>query len=225
MRLTEQLQPLNDLIELYNRDLASRESRLEQLPLSKIIALLGSDNLREACKNGNITVALVKPELVSATHGFEGLTDNEIKDQLLAEIELPLEKLFEISFKMPGQIVNDWYGGTPRERQIELQPLKNPGYSSRWQEYFKFMTDNPSTYVLLYSEDGNAVKEWRSQMGDNWNIEEIIHEEPDSLRARYAVDNHNNLFHGSDSPENAQRELDLLIKALQWYDRKLNQEI
>src|SRR3989344_8607828 len=178
----------SQLVKTGSRDEAF--SKLAPTDLQQMVDILSSDAVQDLCTTDQLTVALIKPELVEGTHGFEGLSDSEIKDHLLTEIKPPLQKVFEVSCKMPDQIVDEWYIGTPRERQLQVQPIQDPGFPTRWHEYKAFMTSHPSTFILLASEEGDAVKEWRRQMGNNWNISEIIHEEPESLRARFALNNH-----------------------------------
>jgi nucleoside diphosphate kinase len=59
----------------------------------------------------------------------------------------------------------------------------------------------------LGDENGEAVSKWRSQLG-HWNVE--AKRDLSTIRGRWARDNHNNLLHGSDSPESALREIHIV---------------
>ncbi|NXF04532.1 TXND3 protein, partial [Smithornis capensis] len=81
------------------------------------------------------------------------------------------------------------------------------------QDYFPVlleqMTSGPTLVLALTRE--NAVAHWRSLLGPK-TLEEACKEEPESLRAKYAVDNVPiNQLHGSSTPLDAQKELEFFF--------------
>ncbi|XP_066848390.1 thioredoxin domain-containing protein 3 isoform X4 [Anser cygnoides] len=81
------------------------------------------------------------------------------------------------------------------------------------EDYFPFlleqMTNGPTLVLALTRE--NAVAHWRNLLGPK-TIEEAKKENPNSLRAQYAVDNIPiNQLHGSSSPNDAQKELEFFF--------------
>ncbi|NWR28039.1 TXND3 protein, partial [Tachuris rubrigastra] len=71
------------------------------------------------------------------------------------------------------------------------------------------MTSGPTLVLALTRE--NAVAHWRSLLGPK-TLEEACKENPDSLRAQYAVNNVPiNQLHGSSTPDDAQKELEFFF--------------
>ncbi|XP_071440956.1 nucleoside diphosphate kinase homolog 7 isoform X2 [Hetaerina americana] len=57
---------------------------------------------------------------------------------------------------------------------------------------------------------GNAIKAWRQEIGPT-DVQQAKDEAPTSLRAMYGINKTLNGFHGSDSPESAERELEIFF--------------
>uniref|UniRef100_A0A8B9ZUF3 NME/NM23 family member 8 n=1 Tax=Anas zonorhyncha TaxID=75864 RepID=A0A8B9ZUF3_9AVES len=81
------------------------------------------------------------------------------------------------------------------------------------EDYFPFlleeMTSGPTLVLALTRE--NAVAHWRNLLGPK-TVEEAKKENPNSLRAQYALDNVPiNQLHGSSSPNDAQKELEFFF--------------
>src|ERR1700710_381869 len=70
----------------------------------------------------------------------------------------------------------------------------------------KFMTSSPVVVLVLAGKDGVAIS--RKLMGATFGSKA----EPGTIRGDFGVSNSFNLIHGSDSPENAQREIGLFFK-------------
>jgi nucleoside-diphosphate kinase len=70
----------------------------------------------------------------------------------------------------------------------------------------KFMTSSPVIVIALAGKDAIAIA--RKMMGATFGSKA----EPGTIRGDFGVSNSFNLIHGSDSPESAQRELDLFFK-------------
>jgi nucleoside-diphosphate kinase len=78
-----------------------------------------------------------------------------------------------------------------------------------FDELIQFMTSGP--VVLLALEKENAISEWRTLMGAT-NPEEAAE---NTLRKLYAASFTENATHGSDSPENAKKELAFFFPKLE----------
>src|SRR6195952_1019290 len=70
----------------------------------------------------------------------------------------------------------------------------------------KFMTSSPVVVLALAGKDAIAIS--RKLMGATFGSKA----EPGTIRGDFGVSNSYNLIHGSDSPENAQREIGLFFK-------------
>ena len=79
-----------------------------------------------------------------------------------------------------------------------------------------FMTSGPSIVQVLEGED--AIKKYRKVMGATM----FGQAEPGTIRANFASSNAHNAVHGSDSVENAQREIGFFFPERQIYGRKEN---
>lgn len=188
---------------------------LEKPVLQEIIQLLSSQELRDLINRGEITLAMIKPALTESTTLAVTLTEDKQNQLLIEAISPPLDPIFEIVLPMDEETLEAWYGGKPKQAQSQISPIDTTRYGqthySRWDEFVALMNRGSVTFVLLFDSNGNAVAEWREQMGNHWNVEKVKHEYPNSLRALYAVDNHNNIFHGSDSPQSVIKEIELLV--------------
>src|SRR5260221_2804482 len=192
------------------------EIGLSPTGIEDIREILESKEFEVIVKEGKVSLALIKPDLEAAVpqRGTRHRSDAEIVEQIRHDIQSPLREIFSISLVLTDEMVEEWYVGKPKQQQVGIPPFDENRYglhhNSRWDEYKSLMLRGPVTFLLLYSEDGKAVEHWRQQMGNHWNIEKAKEMFPNSLRAKYAKDNHNNLLHGSDSPESAIREIRLL---------------
>src|SRR5438552_1380502 len=70
----------------------------------------------------------------------------------------------------------------------------------------KFMTSSPVIVLVLKGKD--AINIARKMMGATFGSKA----EPGTIRGDFGTSNSFNLIHGSDSPQSAQRELDLFFK-------------
>lgn len=77
----------------------------------------------------------------------------------------------------------------------------------------EFMTSGPAIVQVLEGED--AIKKYRAVMGATMFGEA----EPGTIRANFASSNAHNAVHGSDSVENAQREIGFFFPERQIYPR------
>lgn len=171
-----------------------------------LLTFLHDTDLAELAKTGEITVALIKPN-VGPDANSEGLHDFEAAKDIEAQIE-GLETVAKFSIVLDETAVDEFYEG-PAESMKQLPAIDGQGFSNRWEEYKDSMTDGPVTVLILYSSDADAVPAWRSQIG-NRDIETM--RDPDTIRGRMGVSNRNNLVHGSDSVESVGRELRIITE-------------
>ena len=73
-------------------------------------------------------------------------------------------------------------------------------------ELVEFITGGPVVAIALEGE--NAISGWRAMMGAT----NPANAAPGTIRADYATTTGENVTHGSDSPESAERELGLFFK-------------
>lgn len=71
-----------------------------------------------------------------------------------------------------------------------------------------YMTSGPFQAFVLTSP--NAIKDWRSLIGPTHPVRARIHQ-PNTLRALYGLTDTRNSFHGSDSDESAQKEIEFFF--------------
>ncbi len=79
-----------------------------------------------------------------------------------------------------------------------------------FEELISYMTSGDSVALCLAREDG--VNRWREVMGPT-STSEAMREAPNSLRARYGDprDEMVNALHGSESPEESEREIEIIF--------------
>ncbi|MCA9332860.1 hypothetical protein KDA00_03220 [Candidatus Saccharibacteria bacterium] len=174
---------------------------------SDVFDALGSSELQDNIESGNVTLAMIRPNLVGSTtiDGF----DEEVAFGIEAEIQ-NLGVMAKFSIVFDEEAITRFYSGGPMEAQLE-KPAERQDYNNRWEEFSELMTSGPTTVLLLYSDRGDAIDAWRAQVG-HWNIKE--NRDPATIRGRFGVDNYNNLIHGSDSIESVQREIQIIRERL-----------
>jgi nucleoside-diphosphate kinase len=83
-----------------------------------------------------------------------------------------------------------------------------------YEYLIKFMTSGPVIVQVLEGE--NAIKKYREVMGATMFGQAV----KGTIREKYATSNAHNAVHGSDSPENAIREIGFFFPERQIYPRK-----
>jgi nucleoside diphosphate kinase len=197
---------------------------VESVAIRSIVEALESHEFKKQIDEGKVTLAMVKPRLKEALSvsilesNVAMLADSEILRVIEQSILEPLSVCFSISLILSPEMTDLFYAGSPMKRQQQVPPIDPERYGQhhehRWSDYRALMVSGPVTFVILYSPDGKAISHWRKQMGDDWNVERVRINHPDSLRARFAENSHNNLLHGSDSVESVHREIALLVQFL-----------
>lgn len=196
-------------------------SENERLFYSELLGIVESPEFIHQVQNGEITFAMIKPNLVEAVPKdlSLGQFDHELEEVIIKTIRQPLTVITSFSFMFTPEMISKFYEGSPKNVQLGIPPIDRHRYggnhANRWEESVALMTIGPATALILYSSSGNAVAEWRTQMGLTWNVQEARRIAPGSIRAVYGMeDSHNNIVHGSDSPQAVLRELDLILTSL-----------
>ncbi len=195
----------------YNPDLSrahmgEQTAKPEAVP--ELLDLLHDPRLRQEALHGNITVAMIRPELEVSSILLG--KDTKLAETLEAYIT-ELGVLAKFALRFDRSAAEEFYAGTPRDVQLAQPPMRKKELPTRWDEFVSIMTAGPTTVLLLHTPDGDAIEKWRRQVG-HWNIE--ANRDPATLRGRFGLDNYNNLVHGSDSPESAVREIDIIARCL-----------
>lgn len=174
-----------------------------------IVDYLRDDGISKKIESNNLTLAMIRPN-VGESVNFISETDEYASDRLIENIQY-LGIYAKISVELDEAAVEEFYADVADQQRL-MPPEYIHGMDNRWSEFKHLMTTGTSEFLLLESNDNNAVKSWRSQIG-HWNIEKS--RDTSTLRGRFGIHNHNNLFHGSDSPESAQNELNIVTECLE----------
>lgn len=170
---------------------------IEKRKLSLIREILHHPKLEELINQGKITVALIKPHV----HKGKSTERDDVTATtiLKEEIKPPLKVIFALPTHMTPADVRYFYDSIYPVLSNKPDP-ETSGKSSVWKRHADYMTSGAITMVLLYSEEGHAIDEWRRQLGPT-NPEKDP--EGESIRGRYGWDIRGNVGHGSndDTPE------------------------
>lgn len=191
--------------------------------LHSIVDLLWDRKLNDLIHEGKLTLAGIKPNTQDSNLGVD--TDDEGAEMLEAMIEPPLEIVFSVSLIMEPHDVEAFYG---KELVDDLRkiPFKN---TNVWDNYCNKMTSGPATFMLLYSEDGDAVRNWRNKIGPT-NLEKARNEHPESIRGKYATATEKNLVHGSSGEDkNGKYSIDItrenVTREIEWLRSRLTNRL
>lgn len=199
---------------LYNPELDRSISQPVASEFAPVLALLDSPELHEEITKGNVTLAMIRPH-VGPEANLLGLPDLEATDHIEESIG-GLAVITKFSFTFTHDAVDVFYGGGPQASMEKEKPIDPAAYQSRWLEFRDFMASAPTTALLLYSPDGDAISRWRSHLG-HWNIDEI--RDPSTIRGAFGVNKYNNLVHGSDEPAAVLNELSIIKQSIKDAER------
>lgn len=129
--------------------------------------------------NNQITFALIKPDAI------------QYQQEIIKRIE---KEGFNI-------YVNKEILFTKAEASLFYEEHKEKPFFTKLVE---FMSSGPSIVMILCAP--NAILKWRNLIGPT-DTEKAKTEAPNSLRAQYGTGGVQNGFHGSDSPQSANREM------------------
>lgn len=186
--------------------------------LEGMVDILRSSEFSQLIQEGKVTLAAIRPRLESSVlpDAAPGVIfdDSRLADFLFSQIKSPLEVICHFSIMMSPELIEEFYSGGPKQNMEKSPPEYPDRYgnrpTNRWGEWLEYMTSGPTTFIILYTCDGNAVSCWREQMGNRRQVEILRETQPESLRARFAVDSDKNLFHGSSSEEEVLREIKII---------------
>lgn len=198
--------------------------------LLELIQLLSSPEVEEGIKSNRLTLGMIKPRLDEGVRpqGKDELIgdicvneESVVQDLLLYKAILhkeicPYIQPFAIfSLLIDPDFLAKFYNGRSQTRQRNEPPIDphryGNSYETRWDEYTTLMTMWPVTFLLLESASNTASSDWRSIIGKKWKRSDLdLPEHADKLRGRLVLNEHNSLFHGSDSVEDALNEITLI---------------
>ncbi len=180
--------------------------------LQEAHALLRSARVQELIEGGELTLALLRPQLGPDANLFM-LDDAQAADAIEERVS-GMGMLAKFSVLLDDQAVEEFYAGGPRDTMLEMAPYSFPHFKNKWEEYKGLMLSAPCTVLLLKSDE--AIETWRSHLG-NWNVDSI--RDLSTIRGGMATNNYNDLVHGSDSVDSVKREIDILAKCI---ERQIN---
>ena len=176
------------------------------------INILLDPALRKEIIKGNITLALIRPELETTTNLREttpDITDVEIAEDIESQIVgLGVITKFTMQF---DQTAYEGFYSEAKELLRSRPPRHDESYETQWEEFGSVMVGGPVTVLLLQSDDGNAVKKLRDQIGHR-DIEN--RRDPATIRGQIGVDNYSTIIHSSDCPESVINETDIIIDCI-----------
>lgn len=189
--------------------------------INEYVEKLSTPEINQWIEEGKLTLGLIRPQ-VGTEPGFQGniqgFKDREVVDYVVKKFIKPnrMEVFTSFSVVFDEKCISEFYPENIRNRLKNLEAhypegAQRKGYLNRWEQFTDLMTSGPTTAMLIFSQDGQAVEHWRRLLG-NWNVEE--NRTPNSIRGSLAMDNNNSIAHGSDSPESVARELGVLKSAL-----------
>ncbi|MBE6469191.1 MAG: nucleoside-diphosphate kinase [Coriobacteriaceae bacterium] len=129
------------------------------------------------------TYSMIKPDAVRARHMGEIITRIERSGLVIERMELA-----EV---------------TPEQAAANYEHLADKPF---YQELIDFITSGP--VVKMVVSGPSAVAKMRSLMGATDPLEAA----PGTIRGDFALNVNSNAIHGSDSPENALREIELFFE-------------
>jgi nucleoside diphosphate kinase len=192
--------------QLFAQGLVSQEYQ-KQLCI-KLAELLTSEEMFALADKGEITFSMLRP---GADRNIQQISDAEVESYVKNLVQNQLKVITSFSIIFTPELVEEFYGGAPKDVQIALPPELHDNFENRWEEFKDLMTSGPASVILLHDAAGQAVSKWRNLVG-HWDV--VNRRDPKTLRGQLAVDNYNNLLHGSDSAESVKRELRLIAKYL-----------
>jgi len=177
--------------------------------------LLKNPKLQELIEAEKITVALIKPQVHK---GKSESSDSTIASKIIREEILPpLRVLFALPTHMTPSDVKYFYASI--YDMLSAKPdAETNGKTTAWARFEKYMTSGATTMVLLYSEQGGAVDEWRRQLGPTMPDKDTTGQ---TIRGRYGWDIRGNVGHGSneDTPE---KKVEAIKYEAGWMSKKVD---
>lgn len=174
--------------------------------LRRVFDALCDPELDGLIKQSQATVGLIKPRAFESKNlGWN--------DDLSARMLLGIIGSERLVFEMPWRLTipeAEAFYAPLRDKYLD-RPQRYQAYGTRvWESVINHATSGPLTLMLICED--NAIEWWRERIGATYPAEA----DPASIRGKYAYQEMlpNNLVHGSDSPESAARELEVIRNSL-----------
>lgn len=181
-------------------------SALEHEKLLKILGILDHQRLKKLVLAGNITLGIIKPNLGQSLNLPKD--EDEAREVILGEIGRE-NIVFDVSVVLSKKQAESFY----KEVKEKYETMPDPNREGTiWDSIMSTVTSGPLTYLLIYREEGHAVRWWRERMGST---------NPDNarkgtIRRQYATSKMlpNNIVHGSESIKEVMREIAVLREVI-----------
>lgn len=187
-----------------SREDARQNSELgpfEKMKLFYAHEALDHPEFQQLIDDGLVTLGGVKPHAEESRLGET--SDTIAEKKILNLISPPLQLIFQVSVNLNQKDVDTIY-----------EEVKTRIPTDEWERFSNFMQSGPTTYFILYDRSGtiagNAVEEWRRQMGAT----DPAQATPDSIRGRFGLNRMSNLVHGAATPEDVKKETAWLSKKI-----------
>lgn len=195
-------------LPFYTQELGRDKRCPKPAALREAARLLDDASTKRLIRAGQLTLALIRPSIEPRSNRLH-LSDLAAA----AEVESRFTGVgvaAKFSFTFDRESIDTFYEG-PAKAMQSVTPIRPAGgHANRWEELAGLMVSGPTTALLLYAEH-DAPGVVRAQFG-HWNIER--NRDVRTIRGALGVDNYNNLTHGSDTPQAALRECDIIATAL-----------
>lgn len=108
-----------------------------------------------------------------------------------------------------------------RTKRIHWRPEEAEAFYAEHKDRFYFprlVLAMSEPFMAIALAKDNAIQDWRALIGPT-HVYKAKWTKPDCLRAKYGISDTRNAFHGSDSPESAKRELNMVFEGfdVEWY--------
>ena len=178
--------------------------------LARLIDFLEEKTLESEIEAGNITLVMIRPELVDTTTNIEG--DDAERAQKIEEMIQELEVMVRFGVNLDEQAYEEFYAGAPHEAMLKCPPLRSKCHNSRWEEFRETHICGPSTVLILYSPNGDACQKMRNQIGHR-DIEN--RRDPNTIRGKIGIDNYSTIIHSSEKKSEVKQEKDVIKNCLE----------
>lgn len=180
----------------------------EQVTLiENVAAALSNPQVLALVESGHITLGAIQPRV----HEGKNLptNDEEAAEVLLDEIGRD-NILLRIPIILTREQAEALYA--PHRETYQYLQASNDSTSSLWDSLIEFASSGSITFFLFYDEEGQAVEKWNERNGNVTPSEK----DTQSIRAKYGRSEiwPNTLVHGSNSRQEAKRELGILVNVL-----------
>ncbi len=173
---------------------------LERKKLRLIVNVLGHPETQTLINEGKLTLGIIKP---NANLGKNlPVNDQGAADFLMDQIGD--KAVFSLSLSLTREQAEEFYAQI-REKYARIFTQNG---NTVWESIIHYMSSGPLTFILIHDNEGDAVGWWRRQMGNT----RADRAEANSIRGKHALVENlpNNLVHGSESKEEARREISVL---------------